>query len=349
MNVLVLIISCSVLFILNMIWMKRKRPQAPSMHYVIRKKIRDLPFHVISLFFFLFVAGFFEESIITIPGMRPTFVMLFTRMASFISTAFILKYRMIRPQHPSPFSIPAIMNSLATASQFEALEYVSFAEFGASKALRVLVVGLYGSKTTWEKLLWGVIAVISAKFIFWYEFSMDTWVNPGKWGIIWLWIFIFSDSLTSITQEELYKKFKVPSVQMMFYINIWLLILIVPQLFLEEKLIEETFYALSSYPEYIFQLSMLSLCSAAAQYFALCIIRQFGSLTYVVICMFKTLITIAIVKFLQYGYWEWFEIAELIVILLTVGYILRKRKPWLQQHSVPKAIEVDLMPLMSEN
>lgn len=349
MNVFILLSTCIILFAFNIIWMKRRKPKAPNMHYIIKRKIRHLPLHAISLFVFLFVAGFFEESIVQIPGMRPTFVLFFTRLLSFVGTAIILRYRMVRPQHPSPFSIPAIMNSLATAAQFEALRFVSFAEFGASKALRVGGVSLYGSKTRTEKLMWIAMSLIAAKFIFWYEFNMDTWQNPGQWGIIWLCIFIISDSLTSITQEELYKKFKVPSVQMMFYINIWLLIIILPQLIWEEKLMEETMNALSNYPEYIFQLSMLTLCSAAAQYFALSIIRQFGALTYVVICMFKTVITVAIVKYLQYGFWEWFEIAELMLIIIALCYILKSRKPWEMKLKVPKAIEVDLMPLMSDN
>ena len=90
----------------------------------------------------------------------------------------------------------------------------------------------------------------------------------------------------------------------------------------------------------------LTAASGIAQFFTLRIIRQFGALAFVSVCLLRTLITIVVAKYLRVGYWEWFEIVEVILIILIVSYILKKRKPWLKKAKVPKALRVDLMPLI---
>ena len=60
------------------------------------------------------------------------------------------------------------------------------------------------------------------------------------------------------------------------------------------------------------------------------------------------MVTIVVAKYVRVGYWEWFEIVELVSIILIVSYILKKRKPWLKRTKVPKALRVDLMPLISD-
>lgn len=349
MNVFILIMSCFVLFILNLLWMKRTRPKMPSMMYIIRKNMKVLPLYIVGLWGFIFMGGYFETKLVETPYMRPTFVMAFTRTCSFVFTGIVLKYKFLRPMHPSPFSIPAIMNILATGTQLEALEYVSFPEFGAAKALRLIFVGLYDSKSLLEKILWTIASLIGASFIFWYDFDHAKWIYPGHMGIMWLTVFVICDSLTSISQQEIYKKFKVPSIQMMFYINFWMLIIILPQIFIEEKLFEHTIMALMNSGWFAFDLIMLTISSAAAQFFALCLIREFGALTFTVSCLMKSLLSISIIKYVNDGYWSWFEILELIIIFVIICYVLMIRKPWKKRNKVPSALKIDLMPLISED
>ena len=347
MNVFVLLVSCFLVFVASIIWMKRKRPWGPHMIYNIKRKWYDIIIDIVGFWLFLFVSGYFETSIIQIPDMRPTFVMIFTRLVSFLGTWAFLLYKITRPTHPGPFAIPSVMNTLATCSQYEALRWVALAEFGAAKALRVLIVGLYGSKTTVERILWATIGIIGAKFIFWYEFNRVEWTLPNTWGLIWLIMFIFSDSLTSVSQEEIFKKFKVDNITMMYYINGFMLLLLIPQLFLEEDMLTVTGRAIILYPGYLFNLLMLTICSTMTQYFVLRLIRQYGAVTFVLSCLMRSMITIIVAKYLRVGYWEWFEIGEFLTIVILILLILNRRKPWEKVNKVPLALKIDLMPLKS--
>ena len=350
MNVYVLLISCAVIFFGSIVWMKYRRPWRPTMDYRIKRHLYDLPLNILGFWIFLFASGYFESRIVHIPDMRPTFVMCFTRMVSLAVTGTYLYFRMTRPTHPGPFALPAVFNTLETVGQYLALEWVSFAEFGAAKSLRVLVVGLYGSKSNVERIAWGIVSTLCAKWIFWYEFSRTEWTMPIPIGIIWLLIFILADSYTSIGQEEIYKRFKVSNFTMMFYINSYMLLLIIPQLFLEEDTLLVTARALSSNPMYIAHLLLLTTCAMISQFFALRLIRQYGALTFTVVCTFRTLFTVVAAKYIRTGYYELYEILEVIGIVIIVFGILLRRRPWHKpRKNLPRALYADLMPLVSED
>ena len=349
MNVLVLLISCLAVFGVCFAWMKIRKPWTPYMNYTIKRRWGDLFGNILGFYIFLFVSGYLESSIVQIPDMRVTFVMLFTRVVSLIFTGLWLRLTFSRPTHPGPFSMPAVMNVCATVSQYEALSTgVSFAEFGASKALRLLVVGVYGSKNNKERIMWAIISIIAAKFIFYYEFSRSQWSIPPTTGLVFLLLFILTDSFTSITQEAIYNKFKVSNMTMMYHINAFMLVLLMPQIFLEKDTLPVTMRAIGNNPTYLLHVSGLTAASGVAQFFMLRIIRQFGSLTFVSVCLLRTLVTIVFAKYVRVGYWEWFEIVEVMSIILIVSYILNKRKPWLHRTKVPKALRADLMPLVSD-
>ena len=347
MRVSYLLLTCVFFMTMNLIWMKKRKPQQHLNIYNSKKKYFYLPLYVAFLWAFLFSAGYFEKRLISVPFINPTFIMFFTRICSFILTGIILRYKVIRPVHPGPFSIAAIMNVVATCAQMESLVYVSFQEFGASKSLRLILVGIYGSKKIFEKFLWVIISLLGALFMFRYNFDINNWNYPGHLGIIWLIIFILTDSLTSITQEEIYKKFKVPSVQMMFYINFWILCNITPQIFLDLDIMTLSINAIQGSLWSLVDLILLTVFSGLAQYCALSIIRNFGALAFVFSCTLKTLLTIAFIKYFRVGQWDMYEMITLASIFIIVCYIILKRKPWRYRDNIPKALLVDLMPLIS--
>ena len=346
MNVFVLLLTCFLVFFSALFWMKKRKPWTPHMLYDISRKWYDIILNVGGFWLFLFASGYFEVELVKVPDMRPTFIMLFTRLISFLITWGLLIFKVTRPTHPGPFAIPAVMNMLATCSQYEALKWVAFAEFGAAKALRVMIVGLYGSKSIFERILWGIISIIAAKFIFWYEFNRVDWTLPNTWGLLWLILFVWTDSLTSVSQEEIFKKFKVDNITMMYYINGFMLLLLIPQIFVEEDLIAMLIRTFS-FKHYILNLCALTICSLMAQYFVIRLIRQYGALTFVVSCLIRSMITIIIAKYLRVGYWEWFEVGEFLAMVLIIIAILNKRKPWKKKNRVPYALQMDLMPLKS--
>ena len=134
---------------------------------------------------------------------------------------------------------------------------------------------------------------------------------------------------------------------MMYYINGFMLLLLIPQLFLEEDMLKVTGRAIILYPRYLFNLLMLTICSTMAQYFVLRLIRQYGAVTFVLSCLMRSMITIIVAKYLRVGYWEWFEIGEFLTIVILILLILNRRKPWEKVNKVPLALKIDLMPLKS--
>ena len=138
---------------------------------------------------------------------------------------------------------------------------------------------------------------------------------------------------------------------MMFYINSYMLILIIPQLFLEEDTLLVTARALTHNPWYICSLLLLTVSAGIAQFFALRLIRQYGALTFTVACTFRTLFTVVAAKYLRYGYYDWYEVLEVIGMILIVVAIMFRRKPWKRAYgnNLPKVLYADLMPLISED
>ena len=128
-----------------------------------------------------------------------------------------------------------------------------------------------------------------------------------------------------------------------------MLCVITPQLLLDFDIVVNSIYALMDNPWSFIDLGMLTIASSCAQYFALCIIRNFGALAFVFICTLKTLLTIAFIKYFNLGIWDWYEIIELTSIFVIVCYIILKRKPWKKRNNIPKALMVDLMQLVSDD
>ena len=129
-----------------------------------------------------------------------------------------------------------------------------------------------------------------------------------------------------------------------------MLLLIIPQLFLEEDTLLVTARALSSNPMYIAHLLLLTTCAMVSQFFALRLIRQYGALTFTVACTFRTLFTVVAAKYIRTGYYELYEILEVIGIIIIVFGIVLRRRPWRRpRKNLPRALYADLMPLVSED
>ena len=122
--------------------------------------------------------------------------------------------------------------------------------------------------------------LLSLSFVgFYYETF-----QPNLIGSSWLVVFLITDSLTSITQETIFKKYKVNGLTMMYYINLYSVLALMPSMYNQmfELITRETFL-------YTILLSTFVSCS---QYFALEIIKHYGAITYVVVCTYRSLLMV---------------------------------------------------------
>ncbi len=334
MNVSYLLISTCCLFIFGIVWMKLKKPRAPFMEYKIRFKWYDFIINVFGSWMFFFGVGIVEEQLVKMPHIETHFIMLIIRIISLLLCGCYMKYTIQRPTHPGSFTIPSTMNMLASISQSEALTMVAVPEFAASKALRLAIVGTISGRTKYESLLWVITSFICTHFMFMYEFSSVSWDMPSHLGIIWLLIFICTDSFTSLSQELIFNKFKVSSVTMMYYINMYIVILMIPQVLLDLTSFTTFIVSFFEEPIYLFYLFILTLCMLFAQFFTLRLIRQFGALCFVATCVFRSVCIIIFAKYFMIGNVDLLELLEVVVLMMFMFLVLTYRMKYKKENKL---------------
>jgi len=298
----------------------------------VRVSRYDLFINVVGMWSFLFFSSLLEDTIVH-TVISPVFTMFFVRTVSLATCAFIIKYTFTRPAHIGLFAIPSMMNILASISQNNALSLVSFPEFALSKTLRLISVAIYGSKGK-ERVLWCVVTGIAGHFLFMYEFNRTDWSMPGLIGIVWLVIFIISDSFTSITQEEIFKRFQIENITMMYYINLFMCATLLPQVMLEGFIFPM--------PNLMMMLS-LSFCCMVTQFFTLRIIKQYGAIMFVALCVIRNVVTIFVAKYIIDGYVNYTESVEVVVLFFFIWLATKKRSEsepceCSSSPSIPKAV-----------
>lgn len=200
-------------------------------------------------------------------------VLFFTRLFAFLLTTGLLHFRATRLVHPGPFTVPTFLNFVAIVSQIQALRTVSFVEFAMVKAFRIAVIALVMRQSLWY-------VVLSLAFAGFYYETFE----PTIEGSSWLILFLFVDSFTSISQETIFKKFKINGLTMMYYINFYSVIVMLPAMY------NEMFEKISR--ELLIYTLMLSLAVSFSQYYTLKIIKYYGAIVYVVSCTYRSLILV---------------------------------------------------------
>ena len=217
------------------------------------------------------------------------------------------------------FISPSVLNFIATIAQYLALEIVYFPQFASAKCLRIAVIALIVFKQTKEKILWVVISLLTSHFIFMYEFKMNN--NNENWnlfGFIWLLLFILSDSFTGIKQQEIFKKFGAKPLTMMFWINIFNIALLIPQLF-EEDMVRSNFAIFITNFNVWLYLFGSGLFGFLVQFFTIRMIYQFGVFYYILSVTFRIILFIIVSRIIFKHEITVFEICELSTIWFLIG------------------------------
>jgi hypothetical protein len=190
-------------------------------------------------------------------------------------------------------------------------------EFALAKALRLLFVACFTAKTKGKALLWTLVSVSGGYYLFQYEFTRQAWEIPNCDGLLWLLMFVFSDSFTAVVQDEIYRRFQVNNVVMLFYINLFVCAALLPHMYM--------YMNVDDLYNNVRLLMLLSLSSMCAQYFTLRIIQQFGATVFVAVCLCKTVYTVFVATVAWNGSVDYIEVLEIVLftIFLTIAYTHR--------------------------
>lgn len=207
-----------------------------------------------------------------------------------------------QPRHKAPiykYSYSSISNIISSWCQYEALKYISFPTqvlCKASKVIPVMLMGKLVSKKTYpyyEYVTAVMLSVGVSLFLLSAGSSKKTATETTVSGAIILLGYMFFDSFTSNWQSELFKSYKMSSVQMMLGANFFSSILTFWSLLQRGSLFSSLSFAYNS-PAFAYHACLLSFCSATGQLFIFYTIQCFGPVIFTMIMTTRMMISIII-------------------------------------------------------
>lgn len=216
-----------------------------------------------------------------------------------------------QPKHRAPFykySYSSISNTLSSWCQYEALKFVSFPTQVLAKASKIIPVMLMGKVVSNRTYPWheygtaGLLSVGVGLFLLSADPSADAHSDTQTTfaGVIILIGYMAFDSFTSNWQSEVFRTYKVSSIQMMFGVNMFSCLLTVGSLLFRGALFSSLFF-LFSHMEFALHAAILSVCSAVGQLFIFHTISMYGPIVFTLIMTTRQAISI-LLSCLVYGH-----------------------------------------------
>lgn len=272
------------------------------------------------------------------------FLVFVNRILAFIlSAVYILATR--QPRHISPlykYSFCSFSNIMSSWCQYEALKYVSFPTqvlAKASKIIPVMVMGKIVSRKTYEYYEYATAFIMSAGMAMFLvgsteEHNRNTVTTFS--GVLILTGYMAFDSFTSNWQSELFTHYKMSSVQMMCGVNLFSCLFTFASL-IQQGAFVDSFAFMLTYPTFIYDIIVLSLCSALGQLFIFYTIAQFGAVVFVIIMTIRQGLAILLSCFI-YGHVVtiigWLGITLVFLSIFVRMYCSRKLKALQRQKAL---------------
>ncbi|XP_030750420.1 adenosine 3'-phospho 5'-phosphosulfate transporter 1 [Sitophilus oryzae] len=227
------------------------------------------------------------------------FLVFVNRILAFAMSAVVLICTR-QPRHRCPlykYVFCSFSNIMSSWCQYEALKYVSFPHqvlAKASKTIPVMIMGKIISKTKYEFYEYVTAVILSVGMLF---FMLDSGNDRATStvttfsGVILLCSYIAFDSFTSNWQGKLFKTYEMKPIQMMCFVNFFSCIFTLVSLLQHGGLLE-SFKFMFAYPQFIVDVTILSVCSASGQMFIFCTIDTFGPLVFVIISTIRQCLSV---------------------------------------------------------
>lgn len=232
-----------------------------------------------------------------------------------------------QPRQRAPFykySFASIANTLSSWCQYEALKFVSFPTQVLAKASKVIPVMLMGKVVSNRTYPWheyftaSLISVGVALFLLATDMRTSIRTTETTFaGIIILIGYMAFDSFTSNWQSEIFKTYKVSSIQMMFGVNVFSSTLTLGSLLFRGAFFPSVIFFFS-HADFSFHVTLISICSAVGQLFIYHTISVFGPMVFTLIMTTRQAISI-LLSCIIYGHTLGFQaVAGVLVVFLAL-------------------------------
>merc|ERR1719348_1391724 len=229
------------------------------------------------------------------------FLVFVNRILAFIIAITVMLF-IRQPKHKAPlykYSFCSFSNIMSSWCQYEALKFVSFPTqvlAKASKIIPVMVMGKLLSNKKYEYYEYVVAVLISlgmTAFMLGNEQGKSSNTDTTISGIIILVGYMAFDSFTSNWQGELFKDYKMSSIQMMAGVNLFSCLLTSVSL-LQQGVFYTSLAFMSQYPRFMFDCVVLSICSAVGQLFIYYTVITFGPVVFTIIMTCRQVVSVII-------------------------------------------------------
>ena len=293
-------------------------PRPPFLKYKIVQNRVDFYITVIGAWLMFVLASILHTHALS-QDLSPESIGFFSKFGTFLVVHTYLMYTLVRPSHVGLYTVPTAMNMIALIAQLKVLQELSVTCLAIAKVSRLFFIAMISSK---QIGLWSFVTLLALLFVMLGNIEVTPLTSYS--GIGWLVLFIFSDVVTSISQEKIFNRFQVTPGVMMYYINGIMSVVYFINIIFEDKT-----QVYKNYSEHILLLILYTLITAAFQYFNLKLIKIYGAVIFTFVCVCKIIFFLAIEKiqngnvFAEYDYFIFVCIFVLFIYCPVENYNLR--------------------------
>ncbi|KAH8335988.1 hypothetical protein KR074_003013, partial [Drosophila pseudoananassae] len=234
------------------------------------------------------------------------FLVFANRLLAFIVALAYLQWQPSPVRHRAPlykYSYASFSNIMSAWFQYEALKFVNFPTQVLAKSCKIIPVMLMGkimSKAKYETYEYATALLISLGMIFFLGGSSDSTKASGVTtltGIFLLSMYMVFDSFTANWQGSLFKSYGMTSLQMMCGVNLFSSIFTGASLSMQGGFMDSLAFA-TEHPKFVFDMVVLSICSAVGQLFIYHTIDVFGPVVFTIIMTLRQAVAIMLSCFI---------------------------------------------------
>ncbi|EDX12549.1 adenosine 3'-phospho 5'-phosphosulfate transporter 1 [Drosophila simulans] len=234
------------------------------------------------------------------------FLVFSNRLLAFLVALAYLQWQPSSVRHRAPlykYSYASFSNIMSAWFQYEALKFVNFPTQVLAKSCKIIPVMLMGkimSKAKYESYEYVTALLISLGMIFFMSGSSDSSKASGVTtltGIFLLSMYMVFDSFTANWQGSLFKGYGMTPLQMMCGVNLFSSIFTGASLSMQGGFMDSLAFA-TEHPKFVFDMVVLSVCSAVGQLFIYHTIDVFGPVVFTIIMTLRQAVAIMLSCFI---------------------------------------------------
>ncbi|XP_017010759.2 adenosine 3'-phospho 5'-phosphosulfate transporter 1 [Drosophila takahashii] len=234
------------------------------------------------------------------------FLVFSNRLLAFLVALAYLQWQPSPVRHRAPlykYSYASFSNIMSAWFQYEALKFVNFPTQVLAKSCKIIPVMLMGklmSKAKYESYEYVTALLISLGMIFFMSGSSDSSKASGVTtltGIFLLSMYMVFDSFTANWQGSLFKSYGMTPLQMMCGVNLFSSVFTGASLSMQGGFMDSLAFA-TEHPKFVFDMVVLSVCSAVGQLFIYHTIDVFGPVVFTIIMTLRQAVAIMLSCFI---------------------------------------------------